>query len=89
MELERDQEVRDTIETPTRAQGRDELHAWLQDQISVGLITDRAAWSTPSRRWLRHCPERQSLPDRQDPDTGERWRLKGEVFHEDWQAELG
>ncbi|SNT38489.1 relaxase/mobilization nuclease domain-containing protein [Antarctobacter heliothermus] len=42
MELERTQEVRDTIETPTRAQGRDELHAWLQDQISVGLITDRA-----------------------------------------------
>ena len=28
MELERAQEVRDTIETPTRAQGRDELHAW-------------------------------------------------------------
>ena len=43
MELARVQEVRDTIETPTRAQGRDELHAWLQDQISVGLITDRAS----------------------------------------------
>jgi len=27
MELERTQEVRDTIETPKRAQGRDELHA--------------------------------------------------------------
>lgn len=23
----------------------------------------------------------------QDPDTGERWRLKGEIFHEDWQAD--
>ena len=22
----------------------------------------------------------------QDPDTGERWRLKGEIFHEDWQV---
>ena len=22
-----------------------------------------------------------------DPDTGERWRLKGEIFHEDWQAD--
>ena len=21
-----------------------------------------------------------------DPETGERWRLKGEIFHEDWQA---
>lgn len=23
----------------------------------------------------------------QDPDTGERWRLKGEIFHENWQAD--
>ena len=23
----------------------------------------------------------------QDPDTGERWRLKGEIFHKDWQAD--
>jgi hypothetical protein len=23
----------------------------------------------------------------QDPDTGERWRLKGEISHEDWQAD--
>ncbi len=43
MELERTQEVRDTIEAATCAQGRDELHAWVQDQISVGLITDRAS----------------------------------------------
>jgi hypothetical protein len=43
MELERVQEVRDTIETPTRAQGRDELHAWILDQVSVGLISDRAS----------------------------------------------
>lgn len=43
MELERAQEVRDTIEAPTRAQGRDELHAWILDQISMGLIEDRAS----------------------------------------------
>lgn len=29
IELERTQEVRDAIETPIRAQGRDELYAWL------------------------------------------------------------
>ena len=64
MELERTQEVRDTIETPTRAQGRDELHAWLQDQISVGLITDRASMldaladaglTSPSQAYLPSC----------------------------------
>ena len=42
MDVDRAQEVRDTIEAPTRAQGRDELHAWIQDQIDMGLITDRA-----------------------------------------------
>ena len=38
MELERAQDVRDTIEAPTRAQGREDLHAWILDQISMGLI---------------------------------------------------
>ena len=43
MELERVQEVRDTIETSTRTQGRDELHVWILDQVSIGLITDRGS----------------------------------------------
>lgn len=43
MEVERTQEVRDTIEAPTRAQGRDELHSWILDLVSVGLIADRTS----------------------------------------------
>ena len=88
MELERDQEVRDTIETPTRAQGRDELHAWLQDQISVGLITDRASMLDALTDAGFDIPRAgKAYLTAQDPDTGERWRLKGEIFHEDWQAD--
>ena len=88
MELERAQEVRDTIETPTRAQGRDELHAWLQDQISVGLITDRATMIDALTDAGYDLPRiGKAYLTAQDPDTGERWRLKGEIFHEDWQAD--
>jgi hypothetical protein len=88
MELERTQEVRNTIETPTRAQGRDELHAWLQDQISVGLITDRASMLDALVDAGFDIPRAgKAYLTAQDPDTGERWRLKGEIFHEDWQAD--
>jgi hypothetical protein len=88
MELERTQEVRDTIETPTRAQGREELHAWLQDQISVGLITDRASMVDALADAGFDLPRvGKAYLTAQDPDTGERWRLKGEIFHEDWQAD--
>ena len=88
MELERTQEVRDTIETPTRAQGRDELHAWLQDQISVGLITDRGSMLDALVDAGFDIPRAgKAYLTAQDPDTGERWRLKGEIFHEDWQAD--
>ena len=88
MELERTQEVRDTIETSTRAQGRDELHAWLQDQISVGLITDRASMLDALVDAGFDIPRAgKAYLTAQDPDTGERWRLKGEIFHEDWQAD--
>ncbi|WP_299984901.1 relaxase/mobilization nuclease domain-containing protein [uncultured Ruegeria sp.] len=87
MELERVQEVRDTIETPTRAQGRDELHAWVQDQVSVGLITDRASMLDALADAGFDLPRvGNAYLTTQDPDTGERWRLKGEIFHEDWQA---
>ncbi|PHO05733.1 mobilization relaxase [Rhodobacteraceae bacterium 4F10] len=88
MELERTQEVRDTIETPTRAQGRDELHAWLQDQISVGLITDRTSMLDALADAGFDLPRvGKAYLTAQDPDTGERWRLKGEIFHENWQAD--
>jgi hypothetical protein len=88
MELDRAQEVRDTIETPTRAQGRDELHAWLQDQISVGYVTDRASMLDALTDAGFDIPRAgKAYITARDPETGERWRLKGEIFHEDWQAD--
>ncbi|MFG6529476.1 MULTISPECIES: mobilization relaxase [unclassified Sulfitobacter] len=88
LEPERAREVRATIEAPTRAQGREALHDWILDQISVGTITDRASMiDTLTDAGFEIPRASKNYITAQDPDTGERWRLKGEIFHDDWQAE--
>lgn len=88
LEPERAREVRATIEAPTRAQGREALHDWILDQISVGTITDRASMIDALADAGFDIPRAsKNYITAKDPDTGERWRLKGEIFHDDWQAE--
>ena len=88
LEPERAREVRATIESPTRAQGREALHDWILDQISVGTITDRASMIDALSEAGFDIPRAsKNYITAKDPDTGERWRLKGEIFHDDWQAE--
>lgn len=88
MGVERAQEVRDTAEAPTRAQGREALHDWILDQVSVGLITDRASMIDALADAGFDLPRvGKAYLTAQDPETGERWRLNGEIFHEDWQAD--
>ncbi|WCE67011.1 relaxase/mobilization nuclease domain-containing protein [Sulfitobacter faviae] len=88
LDPERAREVRATIEAPTRAQGREALHDWILDQISVGTITDRASMIDALTDAGFEIPRAsKNYITAQDPDTGERWRLKGEIFHDDWQAE--
>ncbi|WP_170337746.1 relaxase/mobilization nuclease domain-containing protein [Ruegeria arenilitoris] len=88
MDVERTQDVRDIIESPTRAQGRDELHGWIQDQIDMGLINDRATMVDALTDAGFDMPRTgKAYITARDPETGERWRLKGEIFHEDWQAD--
>ncbi len=88
LEPDRAREVSVTIEAPTRAQGREALHDWILDQISVGTITDRASMIDALADAGFDIPRAsKNYITAQDPDTGERWRLKGEIFHDDWQAE--
>lgn len=88
LEPERAREVRATIEAPTRVQGREELHDWILDQISIGTITDRASMIDALTDAGFEIPRASNnYITAQDPYTGERWRLKGEIFHDDWQAE--
>lgn len=88
MDLDRAQEVQATVEAPTRAQGREELHEWILDQISVGTIIDRASMVDALTDAGFDIPRAsKNYITTKDPDTGERWRLKGEIFHDDWQTE--
>ncbi len=88
LDPERAREVRATIEAPTRAQGREALHDWILDQISVGTISDRASMIDALTDAGFEIPRAsKNYITTKDPDTGERWRLKGEIFHDDWQAE--
>lgn len=88
LDPERAREVLATIEAPTRAQGREALHDWILDQISVGIITDRVSMiGALSDAGFEIPRASKNYITAKDPDTGERWRLKGEIFHDDWQAE--
>lgn len=88
MELDRAQEVRGTIEEASRAQGREALHNWILDQISVDIITDRASMIEALTDAGFEIPRAgKNYLTTKDPETGERWRLKGEVFHDGWQVD--
>lgn len=88
MDLDRAQEVQATVEAPTRVQGREELHEWILDQISVGTISDRASMIDALTDAGFDIPRAsKNYITAKDPDMGERWRLKGEIFHDDWQAD--
>jgi hypothetical protein len=60
---------------------------WLQDQISVDLITDRANMLDALVDAGFDIPRAgKAYLTAQDPDTGEGWRLNAEIFHENWQT---
>ncbi len=88
MDVERAAEVKPVSEAPDRAAGRDGLHAWITDQISMGLIEDRAGMIAALTDTGFEVPRAgKNYLTVKDPETEERFRLKGEIFHEDWRAE--
>lgn len=87
MDAERVQEVRSIVEGTQRVHGRDELHAWVLDQISIGLVTDRPTMIQALSEAGFALPRlSKNYITAQDPETGERWRLKGDIFDENWTA---
>lgn len=87
LDADRAQAVREQPEAPTRAQGREELHGWIIDQISIGVIRDRDTMAEVLREVGYELPRLgKDYLTVKDPETGERWRLKGEIFREGWQA---
>ncbi|KJZ20861.1 relaxase/mobilization nuclease domain-containing protein [Loktanella sp. S4079] len=88
MDSSRALETKRVAEAPDRAAGREALHGWIRDQIYEGLITDRAALTGALKEAGFEVPRAgKNYITVKDPITNERWRLKGEFFHEDWRAE--
>jgi hypothetical protein len=88
MNVERAAEVKPVSEAPDRAAGRDGLHTWIGDQISMGLIEDRTGMVAALTDAGFEVPRAgKNYLTVKDPETEERFRLKGEIFHEDWKAE--
>lgn len=88
MDAARTAETKKVAEAPDRAAGREALHGWIRDQIYEGLITDRAVLTEALKEAGFEVPRAgKNYLTVKDPDTNERWRLKGEFFHEDWTAE--
>ncbi|RWR04523.1 relaxase family protein [Paenirhodobacter populi] len=87
LDADRAQAVREQPEAPTRAQGREELHSWIIDQISIGAMHDRGSMAEVLREVDYELPRLgKDYLTVKGPETGERWRLKGEIFREGWQA---
>jgi hypothetical protein len=83
MDAHRAQEVQPVLETPQRAKTREEVQSWILDEISVGAITDRASMIALMTDVGFTVPRAgKEYLTVQDPDTGERWRLKGDIFHD-------
>ena len=88
MDAERAAETKKVAEAPDRAAGREALHGWIRDQIYEGLITDRATLTEALKEAGFEVPRAgKNYITVKDPETNERWRLKGEFFYEDWRAE--
>ncbi len=88
MDVSRRQDLRLVPEAPHKAQGREALHDWAMDQVSLGLFNNRndilTAFSDAGFELPRVGKNYITV---KDPESGERWRLRGEIFNEGWTAE--
>lgn len=87
MDPARVQEVQRPVESIERAQSREVVQDWIIDQISEGLIYDRAGLVSACESAGFVIPRAgKNYITVQDPETGARFRMKGEIFHENWKA---
>lgn len=72
-------------------EGKDALHGLLTELIAAGLIRDRAGMVTALEDAGLAVPRQgKDYITVQDPETGDRFRLKGRIYEKDWtyDAEL-
>ena len=85
---ERAREVKSIIEDVKRGEGREQLHDWILDHIEQGTIENRSSMIEQLNEAGFDIPRQgKAYITVRDPESEERWRLKGDIFHEDWTRE--
>ena len=88
MEPERKREVKNVIESAERGESREALHEWVMGKITQGTITDRSSMVTAFEEIgfeiNRRSKETISV---KDPETQQKFKLRGEIFNESWTRE--
>lgn len=81
----RNRETRSLIESLQRGNVREKLHDWILDRIAAGEIKDRMQ--------MIECLQNEGFQVSRlgkdyittlEPVSGEKFRLRGEIFHENW-----
>jgi hypothetical protein len=85
---ERAREVKSLLESVRRGDAREQLHDWVVERVNEGVISNREEMLTQLTAAGFDIPRAgKDYITVRDPETNERWRLKGAMFHEDWKRE--
>ena len=85
---ERARDVVSLIESARRGEAREQIHEWISDRIVGGEIADRSDMISALSDAGFDIPRAgKNYITVRDPETNERWRLKGDIFHEEWTRE--
>lgn len=88
MAPERARETVSLIESVRRGVARELIHDWIVQRIETGQIHDRPSMTEALTAAGFDLPRAgKNYITVRDPETGERWRLKGDLFREAWTRE--
>ncbi|MDF0696867.1 relaxase/mobilization nuclease domain-containing protein [Rhizobium sp. MC63] len=88
MAPERARETVSLIESVRRGDARELIHDWIVQRIETGDIRDRPSMTEALTAAGFDLPRvGKNYITVRDPETDERWRLKGDLFREDWTRE--
>lgn len=88
MAPERARETVSLIESVRRGDARELIHDWIVQRIETGGICDRPNMTEALTAAGFDLPRTgKNYITVRDPETDERWRLKGDLFREDWTRE--
>ncbi|QPC88339.1 relaxase/mobilization nuclease domain-containing protein [Mesorhizobium sp. NBSH29] len=88
MAPERSRETVSLIESVRRGDARELIHDWIVQRIETGQIRDRPSMTEALTAAGFDLPRAgKNYITVRDPETDERWRLKGDLFRENWTRE--